>query len=575
MGQLPSFSALLFLLLEALFGLFSGRVNVATGFSSPPQEKPAYESGTPKLPTATVNAALPDLKGYQSKTVCSKGCDFTSLHAAISAASCGTVLNLRAGETFTETEYSLPSKRCDETHWIVIQTDAAAKLPPPGTRVQPGDSQFMAKLISASRAVSIQSASGANHYRFIGLEVTNNSDNFSSLMYLGTGQPSDTSTRIIVDRCYVHGMPKLNSNRGIILTANNSAIVDSYISEIHSTTSGDTQAVLLPGNGQGPYLLQNNFLESAGENVLMGGGGTGNSYDVTIVGNWFFKPASWYLKSPDYAGTHWGVKNILEFKAAVRVLVQGNVFENVWSDAQNGTAILLTPRSSQNPGALVDDVTINQNLVQHAAVAWGLAAWDGEDHAWNGETKGPQAHRITINNNIFDDIGGSWTNESPVAAFAYYDGPADLHVTHNTFVNTGIAAKTGYLPQATGCIFNDNILQVGLYGWVSPDGGAAPGSAAILHSCGPKYSFSHNALVGGPNGVDYPKTTVFPKDWQSVGFVNYKTGATGDLRLCIAKNEPAQTCKSASPLYHAGSDGKDIGANPAEVMAAALKARGH
>jgi len=69
--------------------------------------------------------------------------------------------------------------------------------------------------------------------------------------------------------------------------------------------------------------------------------------NIEIRRNYFFKPLSWKVGHPSYAGIHWGVKNLLEFKNARGVVVDGNVFENSWTDAQIGYAVLFTVRSEQ------------------------------------------------------------------------------------------------------------------------------------------------------------------------------------------------------------------------------------
>ena len=62
------------------------------------------------------------------------------------------------------------------------------------------------------------------------------------------------------------------------------------------------------------------------------------------------------------------MKNLFELKNARRVLVEGNLMEYVWQEAQVGYAILLTPRNQDGraPWVTVEDVTIRRNLVRHA-----------------------------------------------------------------------------------------------------------------------------------------------------------------------------------------------------------------
>ena len=57
------------------------------------------------------------------------------------------------------------------------------------------------------------------------------------------------------------------------------------------------------------------------------------------------KPAAWRASA-------WTVKNLFELKNAQRVLVDGNVLERNWPQAQNGYSILLTPRNQDGTAGI-------------------------------------------------------------------------------------------------------------------------------------------------------------------------------------------------------------------------------
>src|ERR1700681_16501 len=60
----------------------------------------------------------------------------SNLAAAIDGAKCGDTLLLPAGASFDATV--LPSKKCDDQHYITVRTDTPdSKLPPEGTRISP------------------------------------------------------------------------------------------------------------------------------------------------------------------------------------------------------------------------------------------------------------------------------------------------------------------------------------------------------------------------------------------------------------------------------------------------------
>src|ERR1700693_3527491 len=113
----------------------------------------------------------------------------SDLQTAINNAQCGDTIQLQAGATYS-TKLTLPAKPCDDQHWIIIRTSAPdSALPPEGQRVTPcyaGVASLPNRpayscpkpqnvLAKISHSVSMGNgpivfASGANHYRLIGLE---------------------------------------------------------------------------------------------------------------------------------------------------------------------------------------------------------------------------------------------------------------------------------------------------------------------------------------------------------------------------------------------------------------------
>ena len=528
----------------------------------------AASAQNPALPAANVDTTMPNTSTYTVKTVCAAGCDFPNVAAAVNAVGCATVISATAGQSETMDTFAWPAKACDVTHWIIVATSDCAPLTmicshlTAGVQVNgPNQKGFMYALNGPAGNTDsiIAQQGGINFVRFVGIEFNGVASDVGTLVYLGNGSCSDTSTSVIMDRVYVHGQPTLPSNHGIILAAQNSAVIDSYVSDIHSVTNADTQAILIPGSNQGPYLVHDNYLSAAGENMLMGGGGCGNALDVTINQNNFLKPQSWWVNSPTYGGIHWGVKNILEFKAAIRVLAEGNVFDGEWGDAQAGFSIPLTPRSSQNTGAMVNDITLRKNYFRNMPSIFNVAAWDGSDPNWNPATQGVQLHRVAVYQNLGDNINAAFTTNSPTPAMTFFDGPVNFQVYHNSWVNNGITAQECCTPQGSGFIFNNNLVNHGLYGFTSASGGGS-GTAALTELSDATYTALNDALVGGPQGITYPASWTFPATWFAAQLVNYNSGNGGDYRVCAAAGNPSPSCTGTSPLHNAASDGLDVGA---------------
>ncbi len=483
------------------------------------------------------------------------GGDFQS---ALDLARPGDIIELEAGATFTG-NFTLPNK--SGTGWIYIRSSAYPSLPAPGTRVSPSQASLMAKIVSPNTSPAITSDFGAHQYRFIGIEITTTWASTTATLYnlilLGydlNGNPatslSQLPTDITFDRCYIHGTPTGNVRRGIMADAIRIAVIDSYLSDLHEV-GADSQA-LSSMNGAGPFKIVNNELEGAGENVLFGGGDPHIANlvpsDIEIRLNHFFKPLSWKIGDPSYAGLHWSVKNILELKNAQRVLIEGNLFENNWADAQNGFSILFTVRNQDGtaPWSVVQDVTFRKNILRNIASAVNVLGIDNLHPS-------QRTSRILIKDNLFVDVLGSSLGGNGWV-FQLLDGTVDVVIDHNTAFHAGSMFIYGGDSSAqthAGFIYRNNIVAHNLYGM---GGGGTTGNPNLtLSTYFPNAIFARNAVAGG-GSASYPADNFPPATMDDVGFVN-RTG--GDYHL-----------SASSPYKNAGTDGKDLGADIDAISAA-------
>ena len=256
-------------------------------------------------------------------------------------------------------------------------------------------------------------------------------------MNLGDGGSAQNSLSLVphdlvIDRCYIHGNATGNVARGVALNSASTAIIDSYIANCHGV-GFDTQAIC-GWNGPGPFKIVNNYLEGSGENVMFGGADPKVANlvpsDIEFRRNLCSKPLSWLRTEPNYAGVPWSVKNIFELKNAQRVLVDGNVFENCWLDAQVGFAIQLTVRNQEGtaPWSVVQDVTFTNNIVRHSAAGINFL---GRDDLQQSQ----QTQRIKVRNNLFVDIGGTrWGGNGRL--FQLIDATVNVQIDHNTAFHT-------------------------------------------------------------------------------------------------------------------------------------------
>ena len=225
------------------------------------------------------------------------------LQAAIDSASPGDELLLPRGATYVGNFY-LPDKG-PSNEWIVLRTDVAdAELRAEGTRMTPSRAREigLASIVSPNANSVIVTGYGANHFRFVGVEITSSErvDEINALVRFGDntdGQhdPATTAHHLVIDRSYLHGEPTVQLRRCVMLNSATSAVVDSWLADCHSNVS-DSQAII-GWNGPGPYLIQNNHLEAGHEVVMFGGGGVTtpgvSPADVTIRGNHFTRPVTW------------------------------------------------------------------------------------------------------------------------------------------------------------------------------------------------------------------------------------------------------------------------------------------
>ncbi|HXG68762.1 MAG TPA: PKD domain-containing protein, partial [Blastocatellia bacterium] len=427
--------------------------------------------------------------------------------------------------------------------WIIIRAADLAALPE-GQRVSPQNAPAMPKLLtSINNTPALRTLPGAHHYRLVGLEIGPGPaiTMMGDLVRLGDSSSAQATLasvphNIIIDRCYIHGSPQLPLKRGVALNSAWTAVIDSYISDAH-VVGQDTQAIC-GWNGPGPFKIVNNYLEAAGENVMFGGAATTIPdlvpSDIEIRRNHFYKPLSWRVGDPSYAGIHWTVKNIFELKTGRRVLVEGNTFENCWLDAQTGYAINLKT-SNQDSGqawAITEDVMFINNIVRHAA---GGVTLLGRSQPETGNTR-----RIRIANNLFEDISNKWGNNGRLFQV---NGPiSNLTIDHNTCMQTSnLVSFSGGVND--GFVFTNNIAPHNTYG-VKGDGQPS-GTASLLYYA-PGYLFARNVIAGAKASV-YPANNYYPATLDEVRFVDL---AGGDYRL-----------REDSSYKNAGTDGKDIGAD--------------
>jgi hypothetical protein len=488
------------------------------------------------------------------------------------------------------------------------------------------------------------------------LELQANTKGFYDIMTLGEGTEAQTSLSqvphdLVLDRVYIQGDPLHGQKRGISLHSGRTSIINSYVAGIRAI--GQDSMAIGGWNGPGPYHIENNYLEAAGEVIIFGGAVPGIPgvvpSDIVVRRNTITRPLSWrdpivpaptgvragvegggglpagqygyrvvarrpaydseaasppstevalsvtanstvqltwnavpnateyrvYGRAPGGASrywtvhgttfadnggappgsggpeapTVWQVKNLLELKNGRRVQIDYNTFENNWLQAQNGVAILFTPRAEAGrcTWCVVEEVTFEYNTIRRVGGGFNILGVD--DY-----TPSKQLNNIRIRHNVISEMGNEWGGNGYFLLLL--NGPRNIVVDHNTIISnngSGVLQLDG--PPISGFVFTNNVARHNSYGIVGTS--RAPGMDAIRAFL-PEAVITHNALAGGDPSI-YPPGNFFPSVTQFEShFINY-TG--GNYAL-----------KPGTDWANAGTDSRDLGAVFEHGGASALSA---
>ena len=447
-----------------------------------------------------------------------------NLQAAIDSASPGDTILLQAGATFVG-NFRLTVKGGNS--YITIRSSADdSQLPGPAQRITPAHASLLPKLKSPNSSPAIATDAGAHHYRLQFLEFPSTYQGFFDIIALGNGTTAQNSIakvpyELILDRVYIHGDRVYGQKRGVALNSASTKILNSHISDIKAVGQ-DTQAIS-GWNGPGPYHIENNFIEAAGENVMFGGTDPAIANlvpsDITIRRNHIFKPLTWRTEG-------WTVRSLLEFRNAQRVVVDANVIENNWQSTASGFAVAFTVRSDGNAHwSVVQNVLFSNNLVRHVPGAIEILGYD--------TTPTQETNNIVIRNNLFEDVSATAYGGS--GGFLLVNGGRNIVVDHNTAIVDGNWTVGADRLVSQSFVFTNNIIPDNASAIVGT--GTTAGIASIAQYF-PGSTIVRN-VIAGPSGHAYPEGNFFPPSLAEV---------LSGYRL-----------PSNSPYRLAATDGKDIG----------------
>ena len=422
------------------------------------------------------------------------------LQQALNAARPGDTILLAPAGGYVG-NFVLPARSGSDTRPIVVRT-AGPDAVPAGKRMTPEAAAKLAKIRSPDGTPALRTSPGARFWRLELLEFLPTRGGHGDIIDLGDGSTAqktldEVPSDLTLDRVYIHGDALVGQKRGIALNSARTTISNSFIADIKGI-GFDSQAIA-GWNGPGDYVIENNYLEAAGDNFILGGTDPSimglTPTHIVVRGNTLSKPQAWRA-----AGSPWQVKNLFELKNARDVIVERNVLERNWQAAQSGYAILFTVRNQDGgcPWCQVEQVEFRQNIVRDVAAGVSILGVDSNHPS-------RQTNAIVIRDNLFDGIDSSiWGGDGSL--FQLIGAPSDITIDHNTFIqgtSNGVLKVDGLV---NGFKFTNNIASHGAYGIIATDHGVGNDS---IRASFPGAKIAGNVLAGGESRF-YPPGNFFP-----------------------------------------------------------------
>jgi uncharacterized protein (TIGR03437 family) len=383
------------------------------------------------------------------------------LQAALDTINCGDTIVLQAGGSYVVSQLEQPfvakaKGACTGTSadFITIQGSNNAALPASLKDRSPAQINALAfpRLITKVSTPALEFQAGSHHYRFVGIEITNDSGNQTQLnnglVFVGENSGSQLPITLAnvphdieFDRCYVHAEASDGTTseystaiRGFSVSAKNLTIKNSRIAGFRTfwkpgqTNPLSSNAILI-NRGPGPYTISGNYMEAWFGTVFTGGGpqwvvnsgsvapgaSTSQATLTNVVGTMpavgdyvaFLAPNMIYSVGVNHGQPYeWGAAKVTAVNGNTITYVpqKSNNVQSAWGDGPGGTPLTSAPTS---PGMVVwngdrpKDILMEHNQFVKEPVS--LAA------VYQQYGYGPKGHielkvglRTTINANTFE-----------------------------------------------------------------------------------------------------------------------------------------------------------------------------
>lgn len=452
--------------------------------------------------------------------------DFAQLQAAVSAATFAAITIICKPGDYSG-NLVVPANTLEMGDgYITIMCEGYASLPWTGHRVK-RPAVNLVELHGLTSNPTIEILAGAAQLRFYGFKITSAAPTLSNAVLVGRSTALTSQELIPRDihfqHCWVTGATDQGLRTGVSANCDHFSFRDGIIEECHQA---DSESHAMEGfHCNGPQLWENNEASAYSVLGLFGAGPDEfeivglQMQDVTVRHNLLTRPLAWQSATPwdttplDPPATpapgvnDFLMKNFIESKGVVRMLVEENVLENCWQGNQPGLAfnIKSTNQYNQSDWIVSQDITIRRNIV--------LDVWYGLQIAGAGSTPNNVTNR-TNRIHVYDNSFAVGTPGTP-AAYRIYDDVSDpdggrfLNLaghandiavennTHNSnashLANMGSDGLDG--PLFERFTYRNNVGAVGTYGYKAD--GLASGDASVSARM-PNADIGENVFLGDP-----------------------------------------------------------------------------
>jgi hypothetical protein len=316
-------------------------------------------------------------------------------------------------------------------------------------RIDPTGALGLARIISPSNTPAL---------RVMGPDITVDgitilANELSGGTAVAVGHPDETvmanqPERTLLQRIVVFVPDGQNLKRGLAIHGRGTALRDSVIFGV-KLPGTETQGVLIT-NTPGPFTIENNFIEAASINILVGGDW---QREVGCVPSDGYVSRNMLTKREAWMSTPLVVKNLFELKMGRRIQVVDNDLDGSWGDGQDGCGVKLTLKSSylnRDPWVSMEDILFAHNRVRRVGAAMGLSSIYRERvlvtpatsttpavYTYVLHPSGPMRH-IRIVNNLFEcdqQLGVAQGRDASSNFMVQANGPIEgLDISENTFI---------------------------------------------------------------------------------------------------------------------------------------------